>query len=107
YSPRFGASRVPWLTGAATWAYQAASQYILGIRPEYTGLRIDPCIPADWKEIKVQRLFRDMWFRIHIRNPNGVEKGVQSLTFNGKSIQGSLIPIEDCAAENEVTVTMG
>lgn len=107
YSPRFGASRVPWLTGAATWAYQAASQHILGIRPEYTGLHIDPCIPSAWEEVKVQRLFRNKRFRIRIQNPNGVEKGVQSVTLNGKTIQGSLIPIEDCAAENEVIVIMG
>ena len=46
FSPRYGASRVPWLTGAASWAYYAATQYILGIRPDYKGLLIDPCIPA-------------------------------------------------------------
>lgn len=106
YSPRFGASRVPWLTGAATWAYHSASQYILGIQPEYTGLRIDPCIPADWPGFTVTRRFRGKLFNIEVQNPNGVQKGVSKMTVNGKPVDGNVIPQEIFTAENTVLVTM-
>jgi len=46
YSSRYGVSRIPWLSGSAAWAYYAATQYILGIQPDYHGIRIDPCIPS-------------------------------------------------------------
>ncbi len=52
FSPRAGNARTAWLTGAAAWAYYSATQYILGIRPEVDGLRLDPCIPSDWEGSK-------------------------------------------------------
>ena len=107
YSPRYGASRVPWLTGAASWAYYAATQYILGIRPDYKGLLIDPCIPADWKEFSVVRRFRNKTLNIKVVNPNGVQKGVKKITLNGQTIEGSLIPVSKMKKENEVVVEMG
>ncbi|MGB7582343.1 MAG: hypothetical protein WBL85_07865 [Sedimentisphaerales bacterium] len=107
YSPRYGASRVPWLTGAASWAYYAATQYILGIRPDYKGLIIDPCIPADWKEFAAVRRFRNKTLNIKVINPNGVEKGVKKITLNGQIIEGSLIPASKMKKENEVVVEMG
>jgi cellobiose phosphorylase len=107
YSPRFGASRVPWLSGAATWAYYAASQYILGVRPEYTGLRIDPCIPGDWRTLKVARVFRGKQFDIELRNPNGIQKGVKSVTLNGRVLDGNFIPIDAAEPSNTVVVEMG
>lgn len=107
FSPRFGASRVPWLSGAATWAYFAASQYILGIQPDYHGLRIDPCIPADWRQLSVKRRFRDKQFSIQIRNPQQVQKGVNSMTLNGEKLAENFIPIAAADAENEIVVEMG
>lgn len=107
YSPRFGASRLPWLTGAATWSYYAATQYILGIQPDYNGLRIDPCIPSSWKEFKVKRRFRNKKFNISVINPKGIEKGVKNIILNGDYIEGNLIDINKTIETNNVYVEMG
>ncbi|HTX19907.1 MAG TPA: N,N'-diacetylchitobiose phosphorylase [Bacteroidota bacterium] len=107
YSPRYGASRLPWLSGSAAWAYFTATQYILGVRPEYEGLRIDPCIPSDWKEVKVTRRFRGKNFSIVIRNESGVQKGTKTISVNGKMIEGNLIPLNLMKDENEIVALMG
>ncbi len=107
YSPRFGASRVPWLSGSAAWSYFAATQYILGLQPEYGGLRIDPCIPGAWREFKMTRVFRGKKLTVEVRNPSGVQKGVKKLTLNGKPLKGNFIPVEKLLAENRVEVEMG
>jgi N,N'-diacetylchitobiose phosphorylase len=107
YSPRYGASRLPWLSGSASWAYYTVTQYILGIQPEYDGLKIDPCIPSDWKELKITRRFRKKNFSIVIKNTSSVQKGVRSLIINGKEIDGNLIPLELMRENNEVLVLMG
>ena len=106
YSPRYGASRLPWLTGTASWAYYTATQYILGIQPDYEGLRIDPCIPSDWKEIKITRKFRNKIFNITIKNKNGAQKGVKKITLNNKRIGGNLIRVELMKDSNNVVVIM-
>jgi len=106
YSPRYGASRLPWLSGTASWAYYTAAQYVLGIQPDYQGLRIDPCIPPDWKEIKISRRFRKNNFNILIKNESGVEKGVKKITVNGINIEGNLIPINMMKEDNDVIVVM-
>jgi len=106
YSPRYGASRLPWLTGAATWAFYSASQYILGIRPEYDGLTIDPCIPAEWGEVRISRRFRHKMINIHIKNPDKKEKGVAQLEVNGKTIQGNFISFELLMENNNVSVIL-
>ena len=98
---------MPWLSGSATWSFHAATQWILGCRPEYNGLRIDPCIPSSWKEFKMTRLFREKMIAIEVINPSGVEKGVKKLVLNGKLLDGNLIPASELLAENHVTVEMG
>ena len=107
YSPGFGKSRIPWLSGSATWTCYAITQYVLGIRPEYHGLRIEPCIPAEWRELTIQRIFRGMKFDITIKNENGVEKGIQRMVLNGIEIPGNLIGLNDMREKNEVRVIMG
>ena len=107
YSPRYGASRLPWLSGTASWAYYTITQFILGIQPEYSGLRIDPCIPSEWKEIKITRRFRKKNLNIRIKNSGGVQKGVKKITVNGKEIDGNIIPIAQILDTNEVLVTLG
>ncbi len=106
HHPREGASRLPWLTGAATWSYTAATQYILGIRPDYTGMTIDPCIPRDWDKVKVTRKFRGKQLSIEILNPNASEKGVKEVRLNGESIAGNLIPADLLQRENDILVVM-
>lgn len=107
HSPRFGASRLPWLSGSATWSYFAATQYILGIRPEYDGLKIDPCIPCAWKELTIQRLFRGKMLDITIENPDGVNKGIREIILNGKKMEGNFIPADLFQDRNLVKVVMG
>ncbi|HCE45826.1 MAG TPA: N,N'-diacetylchitobiose phosphorylase [Lentisphaeria bacterium] len=105
YSRRFGASRLPWLSGTASWSYFSATQNILGIQPDYDGLKIDPCLPSDWKEIKVSRKFRGKDFNITIRNGKK-GKGVKSLNLNGETMAGNLIPQEMFKANNDVVVLL-
>ncbi len=107
YSPRFGASRLPWLSGAAAWSYYTATQYILGIQPDYYGLRIDPCFPSSWKEFFVTRRFRKKIFNIKVQNKSGVQKGVKKIIINGEVIAGNLIPLDKMKHNNEVLVEMG
>jgi len=95
------------LTGSASWAYYAATQYILGIQPEYEGLRIDPCIPSKWKGFTVTRKFRRNNLRISVKNETGVQKGVRYIVINGERIDGNLIPLQKIKEENNVIVTMG
>lgn len=107
YSPRYGNSRLPWLSGSATWSFYAATQYILGIRPDYDALIIDPCIPSSWKSFKAERIFRGKNLKITIENPHGMQKGVKSIEINGDTIKGNRIPVNQLAEQNQVKVTMG
>jgi cellobiose phosphorylase len=106
-SPRAGAARVPWLSGSASWSYVAGTQYILGIQPDWSGLRIDPCIPKTWKRFTATRHFRGKTVKIDVRNPGGVEKGVKSLTLNGEALPDNLIPADKLKDENSVVVELG
>lgn len=107
YSPRPGNTRTSWLTGAAAWAYFSATQYILGIRPELDGLRIDPCIPSAWKEYAVTRRFRGGTYRIHVYNPEHICRGVKKMTVDGQNIPGSLIPSETNVSDHNIEVWLG
>ena len=107
YSGRYGASRVPWLTGAASWAYYAATQYILGIQPDYDGLRIDPCIPSTWKEFTASRRFRNRTVSLKVINRAGVQRGVKRILLNGEAIDGNLIPVSRLKRQNDLVVEMG
>ncbi len=107
FNPKFGASRVSWLSGAATWNYHAATQYILGIRPDYDGLRLVPCLPTHWPEVTVNRKFRGRNFAIKIKNGGGSGTGVTRLVVNGETISGNLIPANKFKDSNTVEVTVG
>jgi len=104
YKP--GEAKNSWLTGTAAWNYYAITQYILGLRPDYDGLRIDPCIPAEWDEFTIQRQFRGADYHIKVTNPNKVSKGVISLMVDGQVIPGNIIPLLG-EGKHEVVVTMG
>ncbi|MBN2340593.1 MAG: N,N'-diacetylchitobiose phosphorylase [Deltaproteobacteria bacterium] len=106
YNPKFGAGRVPWLSGAATWNYHAATQYILGVQPDYDGLRMVPRLPSHWPEATVTRKFRGKDFTITIKN-GGNGTVVKQLMVNGETIDGDLIPADKFKDANTVEVTMG
>lgn len=103
---RHGQARHPWLTGSAGWFYIAATQWILGIRPTFTGLLIDPCIPKSWTGFEVTRQWRGATYHITVCNPNGVSKGVASVELNGQAVTGP-IPPQERGSTSEVIVTMG
>jgi N,N'-diacetylchitobiose phosphorylase len=102
----FGRGRHPWLTGTGGWAYYAATHWMLGIRPEYDGLVIDPCIPAAWDGFEVSRQWRGADYKITVRNPHHVEKGVKGVTLNGRQVSCT-VPPQPAGSSNEVLVVMG
>lgn len=99
---QFGLARNAWLSGTASWAYQAGTQYILGLRPEYNGLRLDPCIPPQWDGFEVTRQFRGSCYHITVYNPQHASKGVRRLALDGVEIKDSLIPLPTRAGEHRV-----
>nr|WP_308741813.1 N,N'-diacetylchitobiose phosphorylase [uncultured Anaerocolumna sp.] len=101
----FGRARHPFMTGTAGWAYFSATRYILGIRPEFDYLLIDPCIPSDWKEFRIRREWRGAQYYITVRNPEGVMKGVKEIRLNGESVEK--IPVQEQDSINQVLVIMG
>jgi cellobiose phosphorylase len=105
--PQFGSARNSWLTGAAAWHYLAATQYILGIRPELNGLRIDPCIPSRWDGFHVRRKFRGKFISITVHNPDHVCKGVHHMTVGENDLTYKLIPCELIRANTVVEVFLG
>lgn len=92
-SPHAGKSRVPWLTGTASWSLFVAVSSILGIIPEIDGLRIDPCIPRHWPGFEAERVFRGCRLQISVKNPSQLSRGVRRLRVDGRSIEGNLVPI--------------
>ncbi|HAE58839.1 MAG TPA: glycosyl transferase, partial [Anaerolineae bacterium] len=105
--PQFGLGRNSWLSGTASWTYRAGTQYILGVRPDYNGLRLDPCIPAAWNGFSVKRKFRGATYQIAVKNPNHVCKGVAKLTVDGKMVDGNLIPVFADRLTHTIEVTLG
>lgn len=106
-APNFGQAKNSWLTGTAAWNFYVISNHILGVKPDYDGLRIDPCIPSDWKGYNVSRLFRKTRYNIAVTNPDGVCRGVKSITLDGAVLEGNLIPALGDGKEHTVTVVLG
>jgi len=92
-APAHGEAKNSWLTGTAAWNFVAISQWILGIRAEHGGLRVDPVVPADWGDFKVTRLFRGARYDITVRKPRGAVGRVARLTVDGREIAGDLVPL--------------
>lgn len=101
----FGRARHPFMTGSGGWAYFSATRYMLGIRPDFEHLTIDPCIPADWKEFSAVRRWRGAEYKIHVENPDGVMKGVQELYLDGEKVER--IPVMAQGSRHDVRVVMG
>ena len=83
----------------------ASSQYILGIRPGYDGLMVDPCIPAEWEGFRAMRRFRGAEYRIEVRNPDHVSSGVKKITLNGTVVDR--VPVQPAGSRCEVVVELG
>jgi cellobiose phosphorylase len=105
-SDKFGLANVSWLTGTAAWMYIAATQYILGVRPCWQGLVIDPCIPAEWEKISIEREFRGCRYYINIKNESGSFTGVKSIIVDGNILSENVIPHLDGRKIAEVYIVM-
>ena len=101
----FGRARHPLMTGSGGWAYFSATRYMLGIRPDFDTLEIDPCIPADWKEFKAIRNWRGAVYHIHINNEAGVMKGVKEIYVDHEKVE--TIPQMQAGTEHFVEIVMG
>jgi cellobiose phosphorylase len=103
---RFGEAKNSWLTGTAAWNFIVISQWILGIKPHYNGLMIDPCISPDIEKYEVSRKFRGAVYKITVKNPNHVCRGVACIKIDGNAIDGNILPVYGCG-EHNVEVVLG
>ncbi len=102
-----GEAKNSWLSGTASWNFYAITQYILGVRPEYDGLRVDPCIPKKWDGFKMQRKFRGATYQLEIKNPDHVSKGVKEIIVNGEKLTSNKIPLLEKGKNHKVEIIMG
>ena len=101
----YGRARHPFMTGSGGWAYFSATRYMLGIRPDFDKLEIDPCIPGDWKEFGAIRNWRGCVYHIHVNNEAGVMKGVKEIYLDHEKV--SFIPAMQEGTEHFVEIVMG
>jgi len=102
-----GEAKNSWLSGTASWNFYAITQYILGVRPEYDGLIVDPCIPKKWDGFKMQRKFRGATYQLEIKNPDHLSKGVKEIIINGESQSSNKIPLLEKGKNHKVEIIMG
>lgn len=106
-APKPGEAKNSWLTGTAAWNYEAVTKWILGVRPDYEGLIVDPCIPKDWNGFQVTREFRNATYKIEVKNPVHVSKGVKSVKIDGITAASALIPVFSDGLVHEIEVILG
>jgi len=100
-----GRARHPFMTGSGGWSYFSATRYMLGMRPQFDDLEIDPCVPADWKEFSMTRVWRGAKFEIKVENPDGVMKGVKEIYLDGAKVDK--IPAQAAGSKHDVKIVMG
>ena len=105
-SPHFGRSHVHWLTGTASTVMVGCVEGILGMRPDFYGLRIAPSVPAEWESFEIEKDFRGSRLHIRVRNEGHAESGCVKLLVNGKEMEGNYIPAECLTKETEVELYM-
>jgi cellobiose phosphorylase len=103
----FGAARQSWLTGTAAWMMKVATNWILGMRPQYHGILVDPCIPKDWANFMVTRHFRNAIYEIKVENPDHMSKGIKDVTVDDKKLKTSLLPSFADGKKHIVRIIMG
>ena len=106
-SEYYGRGGWTWYTGSSQWLHRVATHWILGIRPQADGLWVEPSIPSHWPGYKVTRRFRHAWYQIEVKNPQHVSKGIKSLTVDGKTIEGNLVPAFNDGQTHRVEIIMG
>jgi cellobiose phosphorylase len=102
-----GEAKNSWLTGTASWNFYTISQYILGIQPQYDGLKVEPCIPKEWDGFEITRKFRNSTYVIKVENPNHVNTGIASVKVDGVEQQSNTLPIFNDGKSHDVVVVLG
>ncbi len=103
----FGMARQSWLTGTAAWMMNAATNWIMGVKPQYNGLLVDPCVPTSWRSYRMTRQFRDSIYDITFSNPNGVTKGIEAIHVDDRIVESNLLPAFTDGKKHKISVTMG
>ncbi len=93
--PTWGQASHSWLTGSSAWMFRVVLDYILGVRPTYRGLLVDPCVPAQWHSFRVRRRFRGRMWEIEVSNPEHVNQGAVEMEVAGEALRGNLIDLSD------------
>jgi cellobiose phosphorylase len=104
---RYGEAKNSWLTGTAAWNYFAITQWILGVKPEYDGLSVNPCIPSSMDGFKVVRVYRGDTYNIEVKNPQHVSKGIKTIKVDGKIIKQPILPLFGDRVAHKVEIEMG
>jgi cellobiose phosphorylase len=104
---RHGEAKNSWLTGTAAWNYFAITQFLLGVKPEYDGLIVNPCIPKDWNGFEIERVYRGDTYNIIVKNPEHVCKGVKVIKVDGEVIQGEILPVFGDGKAHKIEIEMG
>jgi cellobiose phosphorylase len=103
----YGEGAFTWITGTAGWSFLAATEWVLGCRRDFEGLRIDPCVPRGWKKFSIRRPFRGAVYQVDVENPKGVQKGVAEVYVDGRKISGDLIEPHSDGKLHNIRVVMG
>ena len=105
-SPFEGRAHVHWLTGTASTCMVGCVEGIMGMRPDFGGIKIAPSVPSDWKEFEIEKVFRGKKLSIKVQNPDGHESGFQSMTVNGETFKSNYIPASALKDENDIVLVM-
>ncbi len=105
-SPHFGRSHVHWLTGTASTVMVGCVEGILGMRPDFYGLRIAPSIPQAWERFEIEKDFRGKHLHITVNNPNHVQSGFKKMLVNGKELTDNYVPEELLTQQTEIELFM-
>jgi cellobiose phosphorylase len=89
---RAGEAPMAWITGTAGWLFRCLVEYMLGVRADWDGLAVRPCLPEHWRDLRVRRLFRGAMYDIRILNPKGLQTGKVKITADGQKLQGDILP---------------
>ena len=101
----FGRARHPFMTGSGGWSYFSATRYMLGIRPQFDYLELDPCIPGEWDGFSAVREWRGATYEITVENPEHVMKGVARIYLDGEAVEK--VPVRKAGSTHKVKVIMG
>jgi cellobiose phosphorylase len=105
-NPRKGQILYSWITGTADWLFKAVSSHMVGVRAEYDGLLIDPCVPSWWDNFSIRREYMGATYQVNYSNPDGKESGVKEIKVDGKIIEGNVLPPFEAGTVHEVEVIM-